>query len=161
MRKRVAAVIALAGVVVAALPATASTATPGRSRCIVMDNLTEKVLEAGLRDTPPEGYSPGDVGWYKNQLISPRGKVLADVEGTSDIIYVDEDNLWTIMDNTDTFADGAIRSNGITDATRLLANEWVSVPAVGVSGRYAGKTGTRSFVRTATEGIYDSKIRLC
>jgi Allene oxide cyclase barrel like domain len=168
-RRRVAVLVAVAAAAVAGLPAsaeasaTASTPKHHKSRtdCIVYEDLTEKVLGRTYTDNPPAGYSAGDTGTFNNQLISAQGAVLAAVAGTSLVVYVDATNIWTLIDNTDTFADGAVRSAGLWNAAKLSTGEWVSVPSVGISGPYAGKTGTRSFRATSTPNVYDSKLELC
>src|SRR5262249_50966420 len=152
--------VAVAVATVAAQPIAAS-AAPARSHCIVFDQLTEKVLQAGFNDLPPAGYSPGDVGTWHNQLISASGAVIADVNGSSLIVAVSASQLPTSLQNTDTFVNGEVRSAGMMDAYAVLAGKWISIPAFGVSGRYQGKVGTRSFRMTSVPNVYEANLTLC
>ena len=156
-----AVVLALAVSAVTAVPANAAPA-PDKPHCIVYDNLTEKVLTASFTDVPPEGYSVGDLGRWDNNLISADGVVLAEAIGGSIVKYNNEEQgLGVYQWNTDTFANGVVKEAGMTDGWALLAGEWISIPAWGVSGKYRGLVGTRSFKRTSEDGIYQSKLELC
>jgi hypothetical protein len=157
-----AAAVAITAAALVALPGSASSAPDHHNRCAVYLGLTEKVLESHYDDQPPTGFSVGDGGSYVNQLITRNGTVVATVSGTSVAVYQDGPQLWTVMTNTDKFADGDVIAAGLNDVTALMAGEWLSLPAKGVSGKLAGMTGTRSFKkRIDTPDLYDSKLVLC
>ncbi len=155
-----AAVLAVATSVAGMMPADASPA-PRQHRCATYDNLTEKVIDAGFTDVPPAGYTVGDLGKWHNQLISQSGEVLADAVGGSRVDFADGTTLLVYQWNTDTFKDGAVKEAGLTDGNALLTGEKISIPAVGISGRYRGMTGFRTFQATAVDGIYNSQLMLC
>ncbi|MGP3972107.1 allene oxide cyclase barrel-like domain-containing protein [Streptomyces sp. 6N223] len=144
----------------AAAPAGASAAEAGRGGCVVFDNLTETVLEATYDDVAPEGISVGDGGTWHNTLTTEDGEFLADVTGSSRALFEVGEELYTLQDNTDTLADGVVRSVGVTETFSLIDGEKQSIPAWGVSGRYAGLVGERTFQKTG-EDVYVSSLRLC
>jgi hypothetical protein len=151
---------ALAAIAVVAVP-TAASAAPAKPHCIIFDQLTEKVLAAGFTDLPPAGYSAGDIGTWHNQLITAEGDVIADVNGTSDIVHADASELSVYLQNTDTFVNGEVRSAGMMNGYALFAGQWVTIPAYGVSGRYQGRVGTRSFRLTSVPNVYQANLTLC
>jgi hypothetical protein len=156
--RRAAVALTLAVTALGGTPAIASAAAS--SGCVVYDNLTEKVLESHYDDQAPAGYSVGDSGTFHNQLIKD-GVVIADVTGTSHAVYQSGDHLYTIMENKDVYKDGVVQALGINDTSALIAGEKLSIPAVGLSGKLKGKIGTRSYQRTATDGVYTSSLKLC
>ncbi|MFC5667973.1 hypothetical protein ACFP3U_34035 [Kitasatospora misakiensis] len=166
--RRTGAALAIALGLLVTVPATAGTATAdaGRSashhqpKSIDLNPLQEKVLERSYNDVPPTGFSVGDGGTWHTQLTNAAGKVVADTTGTSKAVYQSADGLFTIMDNTDVFKDGSVHSFGLVNTDKLIAGENIALPVVGGTGRYAGYIGFRSFQRTATEGIYTSRLQL-
>ncbi|MFF1909359.1 hypothetical protein [Kitasatospora sp. NPDC058218] len=168
--RRTGAALAIALGLLVTVPATAATASAdaGRSaaanrhqpRSIDLDRLQEKVLERSYNDVPPTGFSVGDGGTWHTQLSNSDGKVIADTTGTSKAVYQGSDGLFTIMDNTDVLKDGSVHSFGLVNTDKLIAGENIALPVVGGTGRYAGYIGFRYFQRTATEGIYVSRLLL-
>jgi hypothetical protein len=164
--------IALAVGLMAAVPAaagTASAATPGAAARVAHPRtpaaidyypLQEKVLSATYDDEPPTGYSVGDGGTWHNQLIDAHGTVIADVTGTSKALYEDSSGLYEVMDNTDVLKDGTVHSAGLVNNNDLTDGKTVTLPAVGVSGRYKGYVGIRTFQRTSTDNVYLSRLEL-
>ncbi|MFE2218483.1 hypothetical protein ACFW93_42045 [Streptomyces canus] len=165
LRRRALAAVALtasvAGVLVGA-PASASATGGAGSGCVVFKHLTETVLNATYNDALPTGYSLGDSGSWHNQLTDRNGKVVADVVGASHVLFQTGDELWTEQDNTDTLADGGVvRSVGVTSVTDLVAGEKQTIKAWGLTGKYEGMIGERSFRLTDVEDVYESSLRLC
>jgi hypothetical protein len=170
MTRRTGAAIAIAAGLLAVVPSTAGTAaaTPTaaaraahkHSGRIDFYPLTEKVLSANYDDEDPAGYSVGDSGTWHTQLISADGTVLADATGTSRAIVQGADGLYTVMDNTDVFKDGTVVSAGLVNTDKLGAGDNISLPAIGMTGRYVGYVGTRSFQRTSVDGVYVSRLTL-
>ncbi|MFI7343950.1 hypothetical protein ACIBUY_39140 [Streptomyces sp. NPDC050085] len=151
----------IAGVLVT-MPADASTARAHHHGCVTFKNLTETVLNATYDDADPKGYSLGDSGSWHNQLTDSRGRVVADVTGNSHVLFAQGDVLWTHQDNTDTLADGSVvRSIGVTNVNDLVAGKDESLKAWGLTGKYEGWIGTRSFRLTDVEDVYDSSLTLC
>lgn len=172
MNRRIGTAIAVAVGLTVAVPAaagSASAATPAAAshhahpRMIAQIDfypLQEKVLAATYDDVAPAGFSVGDGGTWHNELIDASGTVIADVTGTSKAIYQAPDGLYTVMDNTDVLADGSVHSEGLVNNDELSAGENITLPAIGVSGRYKGYAGIRTFQRTDTENVYLSRLEL-
>ncbi|MEU9291529.1 hypothetical protein AB0D57_44685 [Streptomyces sp. NPDC048275] len=156
-----AAVTASVAGVLVGVPASASATGTAGSGCVVYRNLTEHVLSATYDDAPPAGYSVGDGGSWHNELTDRSGKVVADAVGNSRVLFQTGDELWTEQDNTDTLANGAVvRSVGVTSVNDLTAGVKQTIEAWGLSGRYEGWRGERSFKLTG-EDVYESSLWLC
>ncbi|MFG2846346.1 hypothetical protein ACGF12_24705 [Kitasatospora sp. NPDC048296] len=169
--RRTGAALALALGLLVTVPATAGTASadPGQSaaahhrhqpRSIDLYPLQEKVLERTYTGNPATGFKVGDGGTWHSQLSDADGEVISDTRGTSLAVYQGADGLYTIMDNTDVLEDGTVHSYGLVNTNKLMAGENIMLPVVGGTGRYEGYIGFRSFQKTTTEGMYNSRIQL-
>nr|WP_237330471.1 hypothetical protein [Streptomyces sp. BA2] len=113
-------------------------------------------------DAAPAGTSVGDVVVTEDAVLDEdRNRI-----GTNDIqgVIIKHDpatgELFSFSTSKYTLDKGVIRVAGIVDLKRLVEGETLKLPAAGVKGRYAGKTGELSWTLiSATESL--NSIKLC
>ncbi|MFF3857258.1 hypothetical protein [Micromonospora sp. NPDC002575] len=85
---------------------------------------------------------------FTEELYDVEGNLVSTSEGMA-VVYGDptDGSLMQLMTATERLADGTISWTGTVRQEDPAGTEFVvnSFPAIGVSGRYAGKTGTRTF----------------
>lgn len=163
-RLTVAGVVAAALVVPAGTAAGAAEAKPAAkpgSGCTTV-SFIEQLVTTDTTDVAPTGPSVGDVVVTEDAVLDENRKRV----GTNDIqgVIVKQDpatgELFSFSTATYTLRDGVIRVAGIVNLTRLAAGETQTLPAAGVKGRYAGKTGELTWTLvSATESL--NSIKLC
>lgn len=164
-RLTVAGVVAAALVVPAGTAAGAAEAKPASAKagsgCTTV-SFIEQLVTTDTTDVAPTGPSVGDVVVTEDAVLDENRKRI----GTNDIqgVIVKQDaatgELFSFSTAKYTLPDGVIRVAGIVNLTRLAAGEPQTLPAAGVKGRYAGKTGELTWTLvSATESL--NSIKLC
>lgn len=110
-----------------------------------LENLREVCHTAVHRETRP---GVGHHLTFTEELYDADGTLVSTSEGMS-VVYGDPETggLMQLMTATEKLADGVISWTGPVAQEDPNGAEFRvnSFPAIGVSGRYAGKTGTRTF----------------
>ncbi|MFJ6662257.1 hypothetical protein ACIQNG_38950 [Streptomyces sp. NPDC091377] len=165
VRLTVAAAAATALVIPAGTAAGAAEAAPGhgkgRSTCVTV-SFIEQLVTTETTDAAPAGPSVGDVVITEDAVLDEdRNRI-----GTNDIqgVIIKQDaatgELFSLSASKYTLDTGVIRVAGIVNLTRLAAGETQKLPAAGLKGRYAGKTGELTWTLvSATESL--NSIKLC
>ncbi|WP_405649599.1 allene oxide cyclase barrel-like domain-containing protein [Streptomyces sp. NBC_00019] len=163
-RLTVAGAAAAALVVPIGTAAGAAEAAPahGKSRHCVTVSFIEQLVTTDTTDVAPAGPSVGDVVITEDAVLDEdRNRV-----GTNDIqgVIIKKDaatgELFSFSTAKYTLDDGVIQVAGIVNLTRLAAGETQKLPAAGLKGRYAGKTGELTWTLvSATESL--NSIKLC
>ncbi|MEV4672916.1 hypothetical protein AB0K34_14770 [Actinomadura sp. NPDC049382] len=142
---------------------SAAHAESKRWDCVNITGLTEVVTIVDRTDVAPPGPSLGDVSTFHDEFFDASGAKVGTADGTAKLIPVVLDNLqW--VDSTDVYGDGTIRATGITSISQALEGKVLTLSAVGKSGRYAGKFGTRTFrlvEQRDGQNVYETNYRLC
>ncbi len=164
-RLTVAGFAAAALVVPAGTAAGAAEAAPAggkaRSGCVTV-SFIEQLVTTDTTDVAPAGPSVGDVVITEDAVLDEdRNRI-----GTNDIqgVIIKQDpatgELFSFSTAKYTLNDGVIQVAGIVNLTRLAAGETQKLPAAGLKGRYAGKTGELTWTLvSATESL--NSIKLC
>jgi Allene oxide cyclase barrel like domain len=116
----------------------------------------------------PEGAQEGAgsiVTYYSDLIDATDAKIGTTVEGFG-LVYHDpgDGRMMELISATDEFADGSIFWTGTVDINSIARGEAQVFRAFGVSGRYRGKSGTRSIVmiaREATTSVFSTSLSLC
>lgn len=150
----------------AELPATS--AVPPND-CVVHNNLKETIVEK-YPIFPDPAHPPvnsrlqvGHQVYFKAELRDEAGNWVATSKGYSYVPYRD-DNVDVILQNaqeTIHLADGVIRTSGVYSVTPGNFNQWNSISAVGISGRYQGMHGSRTFQITTLGASLNAALYLC
>lgn len=126
--------------------ATARTAKSETSRTVTL-NLVDRLTkwypsETASPTDPPIGYMTVWFGSIQN--ADDAAQAPAPASGNLAIVGKDASTGATTahMSELIQFSDGAIRYDGLYNRTDAIAQKWITVRAVGVSGRYAGLSGT-------------------
>ena len=150
-------------------PTSAAGATVEPHDCEIHNNLTETIVEKHYTfpdpSNPPQNsrLQVGHEVYFKAELRDRQGNWVATSKGHSHVPYRD-DNVDVILQNaqeTITLRDGVIRTSGVYSVTPNNYNEWNSIPAVGISGRYKGMIGARTFQITALGASLNASLYLC
>jgi hypothetical protein len=104
----------------------------------------------------------GQVGKFDDELFDESGTLIGTSSGSFRIEYVrpTDGGLLTYYQEDITLADGVIHAEGWADFQDVKTSKWVFYPAVGVSGRYEGKTGYRQWRMTGVRKSAEAKILL-
>ncbi|MWA08883.1 allene oxide cyclase barrel-like domain-containing protein [Streptomyces sp. BA2] len=165
IRLTVAGAAAIGLVIPAGTAAGAAEAAPAdgkaRSGCVTI-SFIELLVTTETIDAAPAGTSVGDVVVTEDAVLDEdRNRI-----GTNDIqgVIIKHDpatgELFSFSTSKYTLDKGVIRVAGIVDLKRLVEGETLKLPAAGVKGRYAGKTGELSWTLiSATESL--NSIKLC
>ncbi|MFF7558165.1 hypothetical protein ACFZA9_35325 [Streptomyces olivaceus] len=109
-----------------------------------LENLREVCHTTVHRETRP---GVGHHVTFTEELYDSDGGLVATSEGMAVVFGDPEDgSLMQLMTATEKFADGVISWTGTVRQENPAGGEFVvnEFPVIGVSGRYAGKTGTRT-----------------
>lgn len=130
--------------------------------CLVMENLTETVVDMNYQDVPPAGPSVGDVGVFKDHLTDSRGRLIATEEGVGydAEVRASDGHLLGWYSETITLKGGTLRTFGQVDINAMLSGSTASIHVVGVGGRYFAMTGIREW-DVLSQQLATSKITLC
>ncbi|MGP4029183.1 allene oxide cyclase barrel-like domain-containing protein [Actinomadura sp. 3N407] len=110
-----------------------------------LENLREVCHTTVHRETRP---GVGHHVTFTEELYDPDGNLVSTSEGMAVVFGNPEDGgLMQLMTATEKLADGVISWTGTVRQEDPNSGEFAvnRLPAIGVSGRYAGKTGTRTF----------------
>ncbi|MGW7081844.1 allene oxide cyclase barrel-like domain-containing protein [Streptomyces sp. NPDC054871] len=165
VRLAVAGAAALGLVIPAGTAAGAAEAAPAdgkaRSGCVTV-SFIELLVTTKTIDAAPAGTSVGDVVVTEDAVLDEDRNRF----GTNDIqgVIIKHDpatgELFSFSTSKYTLDEGVIRVAGIVDLKRLVEGETLKLPAAGMKGRYAGKTGELSWTLiSATESL--NSIKLC
>ena len=144
------------------LPTACSTPANAAEDCIVMANMDEKITNIHEKD--PNGRFPnvGGSATFTDYFYDANNKLLITDEGRALAPFKDSRGHmievgWEVL----TLSDGTIEDGGQYDITDGFDGKWISVPAVGTSGRYLGYTGERKFLLVIPGKLLKAEIRLC
>jgi hypothetical protein len=130
--------------------------------CVVLDNLTEKIVGGTETEVGGPWPSVGDSGTYVDYLYDPDGKQVGTIYGKIAVLYARPDgHLMQWADERIELAGGVIEVQGIFDVTQAETGTWEYGPAVGTSGGYKEKVGKRWFQIVEFRKRLNAKIELC
>jgi hypothetical protein len=170
----VAAVVVLAsGGGLAAASQSAPAHTP--TACVNITGLSE--LTYRVRADISHGPLPsvGDSGTYDDYLytspvnvagtsLSEDRQMIGLTHGALTVPYMNAAGHPEIL-LTETFVlrDGTIKASGYLDSASMLGHDWISIDAHGVSGKYKGLVGQRSFklLEPVPTALFDATFNLC
>ncbi|TCO60813.1 allene oxide cyclase barrel-like domain-containing protein [Actinocrispum wychmicini] len=152
-RRLTGATVLGAACVLVSLAAGASAASdpqPGAAGhgCVVVDNVTEQTIRHESVGAGGLGMHVGDAAtFYDNIYDGNSNTVVGNVVGIVGAVSTrpSDGHLMTHYTDDVLFPDGAIRADGIADRNLVLTGKPVRYPAVGLTGRYAGKYGYREW----------------
>ncbi|GGR76057.1 MULTISPECIES: allene oxide cyclase barrel-like domain-containing protein [Streptomyces] len=112
----------------------------------MFENLSEH-LTTFANDIDFEEPKPGQSGTYESELRDPSGTAIGTVEGSYRIVTRRESDgvLLACINEKIALTDGVVHVEAWARFENLISGEWLYCPAVGVSGRYAGRTGFRQW----------------
>jgi hypothetical protein len=166
--KRAVASFAAAAASAAVLVAepSAAWAGPGKHRdCIVYSGLTE-VTHLSITDGGEPGEGAGDVVDFHTELLDADGDLVGRNVGRA-VVFADPatGRLKEFVTGIDYLPGGTVASAGTIDLISAVSGQEQSIGAVGVSGRFRGKVGARTFrliERTSPiESISESGVSVC
>lgn len=160
---RSAAVVAgLVAVLVAVVGAAPASAAHGKGKRQIVLELTARVIELNPVDNPPVGPSTNDETDYRYGEFDAAGRQRGTTVGHLDGLWVrpSDGHLFSLNTETLTLDDGVIRTFGVVDEATTLGGAVATIHAVGVSGKYAGKVGTRQMWVVEFPGVWQSTITL-
>ncbi|MBN6037089.1 hypothetical protein [Amycolatopsis sp. 195334CR] len=153
------------------VPATAGAAesTGVPHDCVNHNNLSELIVEKYPifpdPSNPPVGsrLQVGHQVYFKAELRDQAGNWVATSKGYSYVPYRDdkEDVILQYAQETIELTDGVIRTSGVYSVTPNNYNEWNYISAEGVSGRYVGMIGARTFQITQLGLSLNAGLYLC
>jgi hypothetical protein len=127
---------------------------------VVLDELTDVVVKKEL-SIKGNVIVPGDGADFRNEISTQDG-LLTTLSGSVTIVDIPPANQHLIgfyREELD-LDDGVVRTVGIVDLTDTIMGAEQVIEAFGVSGRYRGLIGTRSFKATTMPDTYDATIIL-
>ena len=146
--------------VVTVIAGHASAASAG-SGCFVRDGVIDSVATYKYTDVPPAGPSVGDSETVTENIYYPAGTQVGTDSGTIVITNkASNGDLWAASHVVFKVFGGVIDAYGYADLTAELEGGSTSVYAIGVSGPFAGKVGTISWVDTS-QTTADATYTLC
>lgn len=152
--------ICLSVVTMTAGQASAASASGG-SGCFVRDGVIDSVATFHYTDVPPAGLSVGDIETVTENIYYPAGIQVGTDNGI--IVIANEDSngdFWAASHVVLHVFGGVIDAHGYGDLTAELEGKPTSVHAIGLSGPFAGKVGTISWVDTS-QTTADATYTLC
>ncbi|WP_255955728.1 allene oxide cyclase barrel-like domain-containing protein [Streptomyces odontomachi] len=125
------------------------------------DHATEEIVISDIKEVShvtmhlPEGgkEGPGTVVTFHAELLDSEGAQIAKTPDGFGLVYLDPNDkrVKEQVSGTDEFADGSIYYTGVVDIQSIIAGEPQVFRAFGVSGRYRGRSGTRSITVVGRE----------
>jgi Allene oxide cyclase barrel like domain len=153
--------------------APARNAQAAQRGCVTFDNLTEVIYQSHYSVANGQFPSVGETAdysdWFFDQQTSAASGTVdihrkligvvhghATVPGTNAAGHVVEAATEHIV-----LPGGTVEVSGSFDTAEMFAGKWITGPAKGISGRYRGMTGTRSFQLIKPAALLNAKIELC
>ncbi|MET8044281.1 hypothetical protein ABZU25_25865 [Micromonospora sp. NPDC005215] len=157
-----AVLVGAAGVAVLGTPGAAS--ADATHSCVVRNPISE-TAHFTFYDTGTPGEGPGDRVTFHNEIFNASGVQIGTADGGA-LIYTGSDGaLYERIVAVDTYTDGRVSWTAQVLIASAGSGEDQTATAVGLTGRYAGKTGARHFqVVGATEAgvtLFASSLTVC
>ncbi|MFI9274313.1 hypothetical protein ACIGXM_26930 [Kitasatospora sp. NPDC052896] len=127
-------------------PAADPTPAPVPPSDIVFADLTDVAVKREMSLRGP-GIDVGDGVVFRNEISTADGARLVELTGAVTIVHVrpSDQRIFGFYREFLRFADGTARTMGIVDITATMAGREQVIPAYGISGRYRGMVGIRSY----------------
>ncbi|MFE2720807.1 hypothetical protein [Kitasatospora sp. NPDC059327] len=125
----------------------------------MFEHLSEHLVTFA-NDIEFEDPKVGQSGTYTAELRDPSGAAIGTVDGFYKIVTRREadDELMTCITEKIALADGDVHVEAWARFSNLVSGEWLYCPAVGVSGRYAGRTGVRQWRPVDPGKVAEAKL---
>ncbi|MEV6802722.1 hypothetical protein AB0M91_30930 [Micromonospora rifamycinica] len=132
------------------------------SGCVVLDNLTERIIGGTQTELGGEFPSVGDSGTYLDYLYDSSGRQVATVFGEVSVLYQRPDgHIMEWARESIELEGGTVTAQGIFDVTEARTGVWASAPAIGTSGKFREKVGSRWFQIVEFGSRLNARIELC
>ncbi|MFH8386123.1 hypothetical protein ACH4E7_35270 [Kitasatospora sp. NPDC018058] len=140
---------------------SAAVEDPAATEEIVLADLTDVVVQREIVISGA-GIGVGDGATFTNEITTADGEHLAELTGAVTIVHVrpGDHRIFGFYREFLTFADGTARTMGIVDITATMAGQGQSIDAYGLSGRYRGTAGSRSYLQTDKPDTFHAEIVL-
>ncbi|WP_433124951.1 allene oxide cyclase barrel-like domain-containing protein [Micromonospora sp. CA-240977] len=158
-----AVLVGAAGVAVLGTTGAASAEATTHS-CVVRNPISE-TAHFTFYDTGTPGEGPGDRVTFHNEIFDASGVQIGTADGGA-LIYTGSDGaLYERIVAVDTYSDGRVSWTAQVLISSANSGEDQTATAVGLTGRYAGKTGARHFqvvgATEAGEPLFASSLSVC
>ncbi|MFH9674947.1 hypothetical protein ACH4L5_22140 [Streptomyces sp. NPDC017405] len=123
-----------------------------------LDHLTERVRGGhGLLSPQPR---LGQVRYYHDQIYDASGTLIGAVAGRLEIVHrrPADGHMFAVRTEDVRLLGHTLRFTGLNDITAEFAGAWVSVPGVGLTGEYLGRSAIRAIHMTPTPLVSDVRI---
>lgn len=132
--------------------------------CVVLDPLTE-TAHSTFYDNGTPGEDPGDRVTFHNEIFDASGAQIGTSDGGALLFAGSNGGLYERIAAVDTFADGRVSWTGNVLISSAASGADQAVGALGVTGRYHGKSGTRHFRVVGSPGpgvtTFASSLNIC
>jgi hypothetical protein len=131
--------------------------------CVSRTDMVEKAFIVKRQDRTLPGTSSGDIATFRDDLYNSDGRRIGVSKGTA-LMYILPTDILQMIDGYDIYGDGVVYVAGASSITAALRGEIVTISATGVSGRYRGKVGVRTFQLIGQEpdhNVYRSSLTVC
>ncbi|WP_103337399.1 allene oxide cyclase barrel-like domain-containing protein [Amycolatopsis sp. CA-126428] len=152
----------------AALTLAAASGVPGSAApqvsegCVVIDNLSETIVDGTENELGGPFPSVGDSGTYLDRLYDPAGKPAGTVYGLINVPFaLPGGDLIEHSDERIELPEGTIEAAGLFNVTQAERKVWQFLPLVGTGGRYQGMVGKRHFQILEFRHSLNARIEMC
>lgn len=139
-------------------PAVAVQGSLDASGWVSLDHLTERVRGGhGLLSPAPQ---LGQVRYYHDQIYDAADTLIGTVAGRLEIVHrrLADGHMFAVRTEDVQLLGHTLRFTGLNDITAEFAGAWVSVPGVGLTGEYLGRSAIRAIHMTPTPLVSDVRI---
>lgn len=160
---RVRVIVPLVAVTAALLTGSATSSAAPPQGCVVLDDLSETIVDGTENELGGPFPSVGDSGTYLDRLHDRSGNQVGTVYGLINVPFALPDgDLVEHSDERIDLPDGSVEAAGLFNVTQADGHKaWQFLPLVGTSGRYRGMVGKRHFQILEFRHSLNARIEMC